>query len=99
MKGEYIPLKQLSMSEGWKFLQELWTYQISEIEKTRDKCASKSSAKAESDWRYMAGQEKGFKLAMTALERALVEMEKEMESEKSDEKSDVEKMLEEITPR
>jgi hypothetical protein len=99
MKGEYIPLKQLSMHDGWKFLEQLWIYQVSEIEKTRDKCASKSSLKAESDWRYSAGMEKGFKLAMTALHRALAEMEKEMENEKDEEKSDVDKLLEEITPQ
>lgn len=80
--------------EGWAVLEALWLLQISEIEQARDKCASKATTKAESDWRYMAGQEKGFKLAMMKAKMALAEMELANENETAESRYD--KLLEEI---
>lgn len=94
MKQEYHALKFMEKSDGYKILQELWILQVSKIEEARDRAASRGQ---ESAWRYQAGQEKGFKLAMTALVRALADMERSEEG--LDEDNAAEKLLEEIKTR
>lgn len=98
MREDYSALKGLENSRGYQILMELWIYQMSKIEEARDKAAKQSTHKAESDWRYMAGQEKGFKLAMTALQRGIVDMEKKMSEEldKSTTDFDIDKLLSEV---
>lgn len=98
MKAEYIALKTIEGSSGWKVLNDLWLYQISKIEEGRDKAAARGS---ETAWRYWAGQEKGFKLAMTALARALLEMESKDEDMQVDEEAQkrIDKLLSEVRPK
>lgn len=91
MSNEYLPLKALEDNQGYKILEALWIHQVAEIEKARDKAAQRGN---DSSWRYWAGQEKGFKLAMTALARAMVQMQKEDENVES--QSRIDKLLEEI---
>lgn len=77
MNEDYLDLKRLENVIGYKKLQALWLHQVSDIEKARDKAAKRGS---ETAWRYWAGQEAGFKLAMTALDRAIQEIEKNEEN-------------------
>jgi hypothetical protein len=91
MNQDYFDLKALEKSAGYQKLQALMIHQVSEIEKARDKAASKGS---ESAWRYWAGVEKGFKLAMTALPRALAEIEQKDDDLR--EETSIDKMLEEM---
>ena len=72
MKREYDLLTTLQNHPGYKVLEELWRDQGVKIQKARDRAASRSQ---ESAWRYFAGQEMGFSLAVTMLQRALAEME------------------------
>lgn len=76
MKSDYIALKSLEQHNGYKVLEALWIHELSEIEKARDNAAKRGS---ETAWRYWAGQEKGFKTAITHLQRALLQMENEGE--------------------
>lgn len=72
MHSDYLALKHLLTQPSYKLLEALWIHQVSNIEEARDRAASRGQ---ESAWRYAAGKEAGFKLAMTAVQRALVEME------------------------
>ena len=94
MNRDYQLLKGLENTEGYKALQQLWIHQVSKIEEARDRSASRA---ADGTWRYFAGQEKGFKLAMTALVRALVDMERTDENVR--EENPIEKMLDELKAR
>lgn len=94
MNDEYAALRGLENIKGYQILQQLWIHQIAKIEESRDKAAAKGS---ETAWRYWAGQEKGFKLAMTAVARALAEMEKEKEN--IDQESKLDALLDEIRPK
>lgn len=98
MKAEYVALRQMEQSSGWKVLNDLWIYQISKIEEGRDKAAAKGS---ETAWRYWAGQEKGFKLAMTALARAIVEMESKDgdEEDTTDAQKRIDELLDQVRPK
>lgn len=91
MNQDYVDLKALEKSVGYQKLQALLVLQVSKIEESRDRAAAKGS---ETAWRYWAGQEKGFKLAMTALPRALADIEAKEESMDAD--SNVDRMLEEM---
>lgn len=94
MKAEYIALNNLVTSPDWGYLENEWLHQITNIEQARDKAAQKGN---ETAWRYWAGQEKGFKLAMTAARRAIAKMEEADQDLEKDSKID--KLLEEIRPR
>lgn len=72
MKNEYLALKQLEKSDGYAVLCALWMEQVTKIEKARSTAASRGS---ESAWRFHAGREEGFKLAMTQMDRAIKDME------------------------
>ena len=72
MKKEHVALKSLREHPGWPILENEWLWQVTKIEEARDRAAKKAQ---ESAWRYWAGQEAGFKLAMTALSRALEKLE------------------------
>lgn len=74
MKAEYIALKKLEDTDGYKILHELWMMEVAKIETARDRAAARG---AESHWRYHAGLEKGFKMAMTQVARAIAQMEQE----------------------
>jgi hypothetical protein len=94
MKGEYVSLKNLLKHPGWDILGQLWMLQVTDIEKARDKAAKYGH---ESAWRYWAGQEKGFKLAMTAVQRAITEM--EAEDDNLRDQKEGERIIEEIIQR
>lgn len=94
MINEYAALRGILQHGGYKILEALWLEQISKIEASRDNAAKRGN---ESAWRYWAGQEKGFKLAMTAVHRAISDMEKEHANLEQEDK--IEKMLEEIRPK
>lgn len=76
MKGEYIELKGLQHSNAYKMLQALWAHQGIDLMNTLQK---KAAIGQESAWRYYAGQVKGFELAISQLDRALMRMEKDGE--------------------
>ena len=92
--ADYFNLKALKSSAGYQLLEALWIHQVTEIEDTRDKAAKKATG--ESDWRYWAGQEKGFKLAMTALQRAMMQMEQEETELIEETNPETEKILAEL---
>lgn len=81
MKSDYIALKSLEQHNGFKVLQALWIHQLTKIEEARDSAAKRGN---ETAWRYWAGQEKGFKLAVTHLQVALKEMEDSGDNEKDE---------------
>jgi hypothetical protein len=89
--NDYAALVGLQNLHGYKILEALWMHQVSEVEKARDGAAKRGT---ESAWRYHAGKEAGFKLCMTALQRAIAQMEKEDENLQGDDR--INKLLEEI---
>lgn len=88
---DYLDFKRLEAVVGYKKLEALWIHQVSEIEKSRDRAASRNS---ESSWRYAAGKEAGFKLAMTALQRAIADIEAKEQDVR--EESVVDRMMEDL---
>lgn len=90
MKAEYIALTNLLNSPDWAYLENEWLHQVTDIEAARDKAARKPN---ESAWRYWAGQEYGFKLAMTTIRRSIQKME-EVDAELETE-SKIDKLLKE----
>lgn len=89
-QADYMAFKQLKSSYGYELLEVEWLHQITKIEEERDKAAKKGN---ETSWRYWAGRESGAKLMMTALERAMKNIEATLEGPG---KSTVDKLLEEI---
>lgn len=75
-RAEYLALKRLESNSDYQVLQGKWLYLISEIEKARDKAASKPS---EGNWKYFAGQEKGAKIIVNALVLAIKDLEEKDE--------------------
>lgn len=92
MNADYNDLKQLQMSRGYQKLQALWAHEGTAIMNGLTKAAAKGQ---ESAWRFYAGQMKGFDLAISHLDRALMQMEKEGEGETPATKT-VEELLKEI---
>jgi hypothetical protein len=86
MKNEYTLLTTLENNPGFQLLQQLWVHQATEIQKERDRAAKRGS---ETAWRYWAGQETGFSLAVTALQRAIKQMENENENIESESRVDL----------
>lgn len=76
MTSEYTALLQLKASPGWDILQALW---IKEHEKIVDAMRRAGKRGNETSWRYFAGQQEGFDLAIMQLHRALAEMESKEE--------------------
>lgn len=74
MNTDYMDLKTLQTMPGYHKLQALWAHEGQRILEGLQKAASRGQ---ESAWRYYAGQMKGFDLAITHLERALLQMEQE----------------------
>lgn len=91
MNEDYLHLRTLKEAKGYKLLEAIWMHQISKIEESRDKAAQKGS---ETAWRYWAGLEKGTKLMATALDRALLDMEKEDQDLQGEDR--ITQMLDEI---
>lgn len=92
MTAEYNHLMSLKMSEGYKVLQALWAHQHGKIVEAMRKAGKKGN---ETSWRYFAGQNEGFELAITQVERALEDMQKTMENEnpQADPSRDIEELL------
>lgn len=80
MSREALLLSQLEDHEGYKILKELWRLQITDIEQKRDSAAKRGS---ETAWRYWAGVEKGYKMAVVQLNASLSEMEQEDDAERA----------------
>lgn len=93
MKAEYIALTNLVNSPDWGYLENEWLHQITDIELARDKAARKGN---ETAWRYWAGQEYGFKLAMSTIKRAIKNMEDE--DDKLVTESQIDRLLKESRP-
>lgn len=91
-KSDYFDLKTLQSMNGYAKLQALWAHQGAAIMNSLQKAAATNK---ESAWRYYAGQMKGFDLAITQLERSLLQMEKEGEGESPAQKT-VEELLKEV---
>lgn len=72
MNAEYLALMRLSNNPDYKVLEAIWLHHLNVIEKSRDNAAQKGS---ETAWRYHAGQEKGAKRIVTALQAAILDME------------------------
>ena len=77
MKAEYHQLKQLENHSGYQILMTLWAIQGQKILEASRRAAKKPN---ESSWRYYAGQQEGFELAITQLQRSLKDMEKDSEN-------------------
>jgi len=92
MNLDFMELSNLKKTHGYKILENEWMHQSVELEKRIQKAAQGGK---ESAWRYWAGQLAGFKLAVTALDRALDAMIAEAESK---EPNIVDKLLEEMKP-
>lgn len=90
MKKEYVALTGLKKFPGYEVLQELWNAQYLKIQEAMDSAAKRGS---ETAWRYWAGQDKGFKLAVTQLDRAIEQMEREMDEDRKPQDSVVDKLL------
>lgn len=91
MNNEYTLLTGLENMPGYQLLQQLWQHQVLKIQQERDKAAKRGS---ETAWRYWAGQEAGFALAVTCLPRAIKQMEDENENIQSE--SHIDSLLNEI---
>lgn len=72
LREEYLALKRLENNPDYKILESKWFYVVSEIQKDRDKAASRPS---EGNWKYYAGQEKGAQRIVTALMLAIQDLE------------------------
>lgn len=81
MRAELMQLIQLQSHPGYKQLESIWMEKVSEIEEKRDSVASRNGQYSQDSWKYQAGIEKGFKMAMLTLKFALIEMEQEHENE------------------
>jgi len=91
MNSERVALMSLLEDPRYKLLQELWRKQVEKVQQGRDKAASQGRKSA---WRYWAGQEKGFMLAITSIDRAILEM--DSVEDKSETQIEIEKMIYEI---
>jgi len=91
-KEDFYDLKMLQGMRGYQKLQALWAHEGVLLMNSLQKAAAKGQ---ESNWRYYAGQLKGFDLAITHLERALAQMEKSAELDSPATKT-VEELLKEI---
>lgn len=91
MSAEYTHLMALQESQGYKILQALWAKEHAEIVKAMRKAGKRGN---ETSWRYFAGQQEGFELAVTHLERALLEM--QVKSAEEGHESDPSNQIEEL---
>lgn len=90
MNKEFVALRGLKDHPGYEVLQALWQAQYEKIQEAMDSAAKRGS---ETAWRYWAGQDKAFKLAVTQLDRALAQMEKEAVDVETKPQTIVEKLL------
>jgi hypothetical protein len=88
--SDYLALKHLKTLHGYEILQALWQHQMAKIDESLDKAGQRGG---DSAMRYWAGQRKGFVLAITALERALVEMEKKAEESQENPAGDYDELI------
>jgi hypothetical protein len=88
--ANFIELSRLKAMQGYRVLENEWLHQVTKIEAARSRAAKRGQ---ESAWRYWAGYEEGFKLAMMTLHRALERMEVEVGEMPG---NSVDKLLEEI---
>ncbi len=91
MNSDFFDLKNLQGSAGYQKLQALWAHEGAKLLDSLQKVASKNN---ESNWRYTAGKMAGFDLAITHLERALLQMEKEGETDNPG-ATDIEELMKE----
>ena len=77
MNDDYLDLKNLQNNRGYHKLQALWAHEYGEVMKGLQKSAARNN---EANWRYKAGEMKGFELAIGQLDRALLQIEKETDS-------------------
>jgi len=92
MNADYLDLKTLQGARGYQKLQALWAHEGTRILESLHRAAARGQ---ESAWRYYAGQMRGFELAITHLERALLQMEQEGDIETPASKT-VQELLNEI---
>ena len=71
MNAEYNHLMSLRTSPGYEVLLALWAAQHQKVIDGMRKAAKQNK---EMNWRYFAGQQEGFELAITQVDRALKEM-------------------------
>lgn len=71
-RQEYMALCRLKNNPDYQTLMAKWLYLVSKIETSRDNAAARGQ---ESSWRYFAGQEKGCKTIMMALDLAIKDLE------------------------
>jgi hypothetical protein len=76
-------LGQVQDHAGYKYLEDLWRARLAEVQEKRDKAAQRGS---ETAWRYWAGVEKGFQLAVTLLPLTLAEMDSEIDNEQAEDR-------------
>lgn len=91
MTSEYAALKRLENNPDFQVLRGLWAHQLGKIVNAMRTAGKRGT---ESAWRYYAGQQEGFELAVTQLERALAEMERQKEN--AEEKTNVDQIIEGI---
>jgi hypothetical protein len=75
---DFVDLKSLQNNIGYQKLQGLWAHEYAQIMQGLQRSASRNN---ESNWRYKAGEMKGFELAVGQLERALMQLEKDSDVE------------------
>lgn len=90
MRSEYLALRGMKEHPGYAILCALWAEQFVKIEKAVDSAAARG---ADSAWRYWAGQAKGFKFCVTAIDRALAAMEIAQEDERQESTSPIDKLM------
>ena len=93
MNADYVDLKMLQGMKGYQKLQGLWAHEGAKIMEALHRAAQRGQ---ESAWRYAAGQMRGFELAITHLERAILDMEREGEGVETPAQKTVEELLNEI---
>jgi soluble cytochrome b562 len=76
MNAEYNHLYSLKNSKGYEILMALWAIQHQKIVDAMRKSGKQNK---EMNWRYFAGQQEGFELAITQVDRAMKEMEEKGE--------------------
>lgn len=87
---QYARFVGLRDNPAYRDLENEWLAQVTKIEEARSKAAKTGG---ESAWRFHAGREEGFKLAMTALLRAIQKIESELEETPQ---NIVDKLMEEV---
>lgn len=94
MNADFNDLNELRSSRGYQLLLGLWAIQGQKILEASRRAARKPQ---ESAWRFYAGQQEGFELAIGEIDRALTEMQQKSENQVA--QIDIDKTLAEIKAR